>query len=120
MSRVAASAPFNEQRKLKMDYQTASLGNMNQNGKFGEDIKTAETVLELTERALKILSDAALMANRLSMAVAGSYPESGEAGSPKPTPDGFVSRQEEAMRGVIDMASRIFSDCARAMSRLGA
>ena len=120
MSRVAASAPFNEQRKLKMDYQTASLGNMNQNGKFGEDIKTAETVLELTERALKILSDAAVMANRLSMAVEGSYPESGEAGSPKPTPDGFVSRQEDAMRGVIDMASRIFSDCARAMSRLGA
>ena len=103
-----------------MDYQHASLGNMNLNAQSGVAIKAPETVNELTERALKILSDAALMANRLSMAVAGSYPESGEAGDPKPMPDGFVSRQEEAMRGVIDMASRIFSDCARAMSRLGA
>ena len=101
-----------------MDYQHASLGSMSQSS--GAAIKTSETVHELTDRALKILSDAALMANRLSMAVAGSYPESGEAGDPKPMPDGFVSRQEEAMRGVIDMASRIFSDCARAMSRLGA
>ena len=101
-----------------MDYQSACIDSPKLSG--GVTLKAPETIDEITKRALNALSDATETVNRLSFAIAGSYPERCEEAQPKAIPDGFVSRQEDAMRQVLELSARIYNECSRAMSRLGA